>query len=218
MSGRALLTAFFWLISAPAFGQAARPGWVADAHTGCKVWTTDARPSESITWSGACQNGLAQGNGDLQVVLNGQPIEHVEGEYRDGKANGYGIATWANGDRYGGGWRDGRMDGRGLLIRANGDHYDGEWRNGQRNGHGVATYANGDRYEGEWRDDLRSGRGTAVLPNGDRYEGDWADNVPDGQGLMVSANGDTHNGLWVKGCFHNGQRIAAFYVDTETCQ
>ena len=40
-------------------------GWIADKR-GCKVANPFPRPGESITWSGECKNGFAQGSGVLQ--------------------------------------------------------------------------------------------------------------------------------------------------------
>jgi len=39
--------------------------WIADSH-GCKVANTFPRPGETITWSGSCSNGYADGDGVLQ--------------------------------------------------------------------------------------------------------------------------------------------------------
>jgi len=198
--------------------QSTQPGWIADARTGCKVWNTNPQPNETVTWSGACQNGFAQGHGTLQAFLNERPIEHFEGEYRDGKAAGYGVAMSPNGDSYMGDWKDGRRNGHGVLTVSNDYRYDGEWRNGRKNGHGVLIANDGFHYNGEWRDNQKTGREAAVDSNGDRYDGEWQDDLPNGEGLMVSSSGDTHNGLWVKGCFRNGDRIASFDVAVSSCQ
>ena len=40
-----------------------------------------------------------------------------EGEYRDGKQHGHGVAVWANGDKCEGDWREGRLVGTGNGIR-----------------------------------------------------------------------------------------------------
>src|SRR5215475_6638516 len=54
------------LAMSPAAAQTVQPGWIADASTGCRVWNDHPRPKETITWSGRCENGLAQGNGVVQ--------------------------------------------------------------------------------------------------------------------------------------------------------
>jgi hypothetical protein len=138
-------------LPAPDFAQPLQPGWIADAKTGCRIWNPRPKPNESVTWSGACQSGLAQGRGVEQWFESGQPANRIEGELRDGKLS-RGIAIYPNGDRYDGEFLDGRRNGRGVYTSANGDRYEGEWRDDRRNGRGVYNSANGNRYEGEWRD------------------------------------------------------------------
>ena len=45
--------------------------WIADSH-GCKVANTFPRPGETITWSGKCKEGFADGDGVLQWFLDGK--------------------------------------------------------------------------------------------------------------------------------------------------
>lgn len=133
----------------PASAQAPPSGWIADARTGCRVWNPSPKPKETITWSGSCSNGLAQGRGVLQWFTDGKAMDRYDGEYRDGKVNGRGVYTSARGNRY-----------------------DGEWRDGQQNGRGVYTWANGNRYDGEYRDNKPNGLGTYTL-DGQVYSGTW---------------------------------------------
>jgi len=130
MPARALTSAILLLVSAAAPAQTAQPRWIADSRIGCRVWNAVPQPKESITWSGACQNGLAQGRGILQRYQDNKPSERYEGEYRDGKENGRGVYVWASDNRYEGEWRDGKAHGFGRMARANGDVYNGIWANG----------------------------------------------------------------------------------------
>ena len=139
------------LLALSNFGQADQPGWMADAQTGCRVWNARPQPNERVTWSGACQNGFAQGEGVEQWFQNGQPSIRYEGEFRHGKHNGHGVQTFADGSRYEGEFRDGTRNGYGIATFADGSRYQGEYKDGARNGRGVETLANGDRSEGEWR-------------------------------------------------------------------
>jgi predicted aspartyl protease len=72
------------------------------------MWDPIPEPNESVQWSGACQNGVAQGRGVAQWFKDGKFESRTEGEWRDGKRNGHGVYTSANGDRYEGQWRDGQ--------------------------------------------------------------------------------------------------------------
>lgn len=72
------------LAGIPGAGSADAAGWIADAQTGCRVWSAQPEPTESVSWSGSCANGLAQGQGTLQWFKNGKPNGHSMGEFRDG--------------------------------------------------------------------------------------------------------------------------------------
>lgn len=137
------------ILTLPASAQTP-PGWIADGKTGCRVWNGSPETGETITWTGGCQNNLAQGLGVLQWFKDGKPNGRYEGEYRAGKPNG-----------------------RGVLTLAGGARYEGEFRDGKKSGQGVATSVNGSRFEGEWRDDKPNGQGTLKLSNGNTYSGTW---------------------------------------------
>jgi hypothetical protein len=194
-----------------------QPGWLTDPKTGCRVW--DPVPQqETISWTGSCENNLAQGRGVLQWSKDGKPTDRYEGDVRDGKMNGRGVLTAANGDRYDGEYRDGGRSGRGIYILANGDRYDGEWLNGKRNGRGVVSWANGDRYDGGWLDDKRNGRGVLTSASGLHYEGEFRDNRPNGTGTLTSADGKrTYSGQWTNGCFRDGNRRATAGPTMKEC-
>lgn len=66
-------------------------------------------------YSGACQNGLANGKG----TAVGR--DRYVGEFRDGEKNGKGVYTWANGSRYEGEYSNDRKDGFGTLRMVRGD-------------------------------------------------------------------------------------------------
>ena len=130
MNARLCLIALF-LVAFPVAAQNPQPGWIADAKTGCRVWSLNPNPARTVTWSGGCQNGLAQGRGVVQAFQAGQPFARYEGELRDGKANGRGLYTYASGNRYEGEWRDGKPNGSGTLYRrTDGETFTGTWTNG----------------------------------------------------------------------------------------
>jgi hypothetical protein len=218
MDRRAILAAALILVSATAFGQSPRPGWIADPRTGCRVWDADPQPDESIKWSGACWNNLVQGPGTLQWFQSDKPGAQVTGTWWDGRMNGYAVMTLANGERFTGQWRNDEKNGHGVYTYANGDRYDGQYRDDQKNGHGVYTYTDASRYDGEWRDGKKNGRGTEVRVDGSRYAGEWRDNLPDGIGTAEWLNGDRYAGMWIMGCYRSGTRIASWGVDLASCQ
>ena len=209
----------------PPFYQRAapgRPGWSVDVATGCWVWNSDPRPDDTVSWTGACgPGGLATGRG-VEEWRDGNKVSRYEGDVREGKTEGRGVYTFANGDRYEGEFRDDKRHGRGVFVWANGDRYEGEfrdnkrdgrgvftnvggsrydgaWREGAQTGLGVLTYADGGRYEGEWRNGEKNGRGTLVWPSGAQYTGDWRDDLRFGRGIQIWPNGSRYEGEWRAG-------------------
>lgn len=65
------------LLSLPA-AMAAQPYWIADAKTGCKVWNSEPLPKESVTWSGDCLNGKAEGRGTLTWYRDGIEFRKIK--------------------------------------------------------------------------------------------------------------------------------------------
>ena len=126
--------------------------WSIVENQPCQVWnygpSAEYRP---LTWSGACVDGKASGEGHLTFLWRGG-----EGSYKGGmtggKVHGRGTAIWAAGDRYEGEYRDGKQHGRGTFTWADGDRYEGEYRDNKRHGRGIYTWADGDSKTCEWRD------------------------------------------------------------------
>ena len=178
-----------------------RPGYIEAAGTGCKVWSASPEGPGRVTWSGACVSGLADGPGVAEWLVDGNVIARIEGRLRAGKADGFAIVTWREGDRYEGEWRDGLWHGQGLYLAADASVFEGEWRGSRRNGRGLQILPTGARYEGEWRNDLRDGRGVYTWPSGARYDGEWRGGRQQGHGVHVYRNKARYEGE-----FHQGKR------------
>jgi hypothetical protein len=174
--------------------------WTPDAN-GCKVWNWRPVAGETVTWSGACKDGYAEGPGIVQwqhgdkpgsrteaPFIKGKPSGkgsrvssnggRFEGSFVDGEASGKGVYAWPNGDRYTGDFAHDAPAGVGVLERTDGDRYEGDFVDWKRTGKGVGTTSAGTRYEGEWLDDKRNGTGTQIFADGSRYTGQWKDNKP----------------------------------------
>jgi hypothetical protein len=127
---------------------AADKHWIADAQ-GCKVYNRSPLAKESVTWSGACVDGYADGDGKLSW-------------FQDGKPNGI----------YAGRMSAGRLDGMGIYHYQSGDQYEGGFYAGEYDGHGVYRFANGNRYEGEFVEGISTRQGTFEMTDGQRFETD----------------------------------------------
>ena len=60
---RSVLLSALVLCSAATFGG----DWTADPATGCTAWNPNPQPGETITWTGACVDGKASGEGTLAL-------------------------------------------------------------------------------------------------------------------------------------------------------
>ncbi|MGN0469548.1 MAG: MORN repeat-containing protein [Acutalibacteraceae bacterium] len=156
-------------------------------------------------YQGEHLNGIANGYG-IMTYSNG---DRYGGQWADGKRHGYGVCTFANGEKYVGEWKDDKRNSHGVCIFQNGDKYDGEWKDNKANGHGVYTFANGDKYDGEYKDNKKNGHGIHTFANGDEYDGAYKDNKKNGHGIYTFASGGKYDGEWKDGK-RNGHGVYTF--------
>jgi hypothetical protein len=133
-----------------AYGQVGPTGaFVADPKSGCKVWDPHPLADETVSWSGGCVNGLAQGTGSLQWLRGGKAFETDDGEWNMGRQSGRGTQDWNSG-RYQGELLNGEPHGQGVMTLQSA-RFEGEFRNGKPNGEGAATNLQG-VFKGRWKD------------------------------------------------------------------
>jgi len=109
--------------------RAAEGKWIVDAG-GCKIWDSTPQPNESVTWTGPCKNGHANGKGVLVWYVNGRPYETYDGELTMGHYYGCGKQVWSSGSSYEGCYQNDRAHGQGTFRGTNGQVYSGNWVNG----------------------------------------------------------------------------------------
>jgi hypothetical protein len=202
------------MTSIAADGKSEEDHWIRDAN-GCAVFDEVPTPGESVTWSGRCEHGLAQGRGVLQWFENRAKGNLFEGVLVDGKAQGRGTFVFANRDRYEGDFKEGEFNGRGTFVFANRDRYEGDFKEGKRDGYGTQISVTGARYEGGYRNGVFNGHGVALDAAGNRYDGEYVDGKQNGHGVMTSATGERYDGQWQDNEFNgagvyvyaNGDRI-----------
>lgn len=154
--------------------QAQTGEWIVDQN-GCKAWNSNPQPGETMTWSGKCVKGFAEGKGTQKWFKNGQPSDEYTGAMRGGKRHGKGTCIWASGQRYEGDWVDNDAHGKGTLTFANGNRYQGDFVGGSSNGEGTFTWANGDRHTGTYVNGSRKGFGVRK-EGGEVRRGCWDNN------------------------------------------
>ncbi len=96
--------------------------WVTDSNTGCKAWKANPEPNETITYTGECKDGIANGKGTVQWYKNGDLRQISNGYYVNGRLHGKGKTTWKGGPASGDDW------------------YVGEFFEGSITGFGEKTY------------------------------------------------------------------------------
>jgi len=158
----------------------------------------------------------------LLSLISACTTTHYVGGKKDGKRDGQGILTLANGDKYVGEFKDDKRNGQGTFTFANGDKYVGEYKDDKRNGQGTFTFAKGDKYVGEWKDEKINGQGTYTFASGEKYVGTFKDGKRNGQGNNTRANGvyvgeykdDKFNGQGTY-TFANGNKYVGEWKDNK---
>ncbi|KAF7816881.1 MORN repeat-containing protein 1-like [Senna tora] len=148
-------------------------------------------------YEGEFHKGKSNGSGVYNYFANAR----YEGEWVEGKYDGYGIESWAKGSRYRGQYRQGLRHGYGVYRFYTGDSYAGEWCNGQSHGVGVQTCSDGSCYIGEFKYGVKHGLGCYHFRNGDRYGGEYFGDKIHGFGVYHFGNGHCYEGAW-----HEGRR------------
>ncbi|XP_050282617.1 uncharacterized protein LOC126723312 [Quercus robur] len=194
----------FWSIGS-------RPKPEKRASSGCWVQVF----SNGDVYEGELYKGKCSGSGVYYYYMSGR----YEGDWVDGKYDGYGVETWARGSRYRGQYRQGLRQGFGVYRFYTGDVYAGEWANGQSHGCGVHTCEDGSRYVGEFKWGVKHGLGHYHFRNGDTYAGEYFADKMHGFGLYSFANGHRYEGAWHEGrrqglgmyTFRNGETQAGHW-------
>ena len=156
-----------------------------------------------------------------------------EGEYVDGKREGFGSHFDKNGNlSYAGSWKQDRKDGLGVSFRGS-DHalhiarwedgkpgdfvtlfdkdgnlrYSGKIIDGKKQGAGVSvSLQDGTFFVGKWENGEPTGFGSSFDSQGNLlYYGNWKNGKRDGHGTEFDANGSIiFDGEWKDGKYHNG--------------
>ena len=162
----ALLSILLFLASAYA---AEDDGFIQDQNR-CLALNSFPKPNETLTWTGGCKNGFADGEGIQQWFSNNAPTGRYEGRMERGVYQGPGKYTQSNGRTFEGEYRQGKRHGKGVLTEPQGDRYEGTWEDGQLIGSATVTYRNGVRYEGEIKNLRPQGKGLMIYNDRGRYD------------------------------------------------
>jgi hypothetical protein len=119
---------------------------------GCKIGNPTPKSKETVTWSGRCEGGFAQGKGILQFYVDGKPGARYQGELRKGLMEGSGELRTTDGAVYDGDWVAGKPDGYGKYTAPDGSTFVGGWTAGKQDGPGTLRNKDGSGVVGRWKD------------------------------------------------------------------
>jgi hypothetical protein len=147
--------------------------WLKDGA--CALFGADARPGDTVSWTGACVDGYAQGLGTATFTHDGQSQSFTANFVHGMIPDGHVISRWGQGWSYDGEAVGGRFQGAGILTTDASDRFDGQWTDGKMNGFGVLLRASGERYAGDWKDDKPNGSGELRQADGNLVRGIFVD-------------------------------------------
>ena len=120
----------------------------------CYVWNPGLALGATVTWTGACAGGLAQGAGTLTWVWDGNR-QTATGRLQDGKRNGHWVFRYPDGNVEEGPMVDDIRNGHWIFRFADGSIAEGSNVDGELNGRWVIRNANGTVEEWLYRDGER---------------------------------------------------------------
>ena len=112
---------------------------------GCYVWNPNLQPDETVTWTGGCSGGRAQGVGTLKWVYDGgKKTSESTGGLTDGKMHGQWVLRFEDGQVEEGPFVDGKMHGQWVRRFADGQVEEGPFVDDKKHGQWVIRKADGD--------------------------------------------------------------------------
>ena len=172
-------------------------------NPGCYIWNSYLGRDQTVTWTGGCAGGLANGAGSRTWSYTGDDGEPTSesgtGELRDGKANGRWTLRFASGNVFEGPYVDGKANGRWTLRFASGNVSEGPFVDGERHGRWTLRFADGTVSEGPFEDGKRHGHWTLRFADGGVEEGPFEDGKRHGHWTLRFADGGVEEGPYVDG-------------------
>ena len=196
-------------------------------QSGCFIWD-HLNLNVTVHWSGACNDGVADGEGTLTRETtqdwDWHPIQETgrfvngkqhgpwasrdaegdvqEGPYVEGKRHGQWVFRDAEGDVQEGPYVDGKRHGQWAFRDAEGDVQEGPYVDGEKHGNWVESYGSG-VHEGPYVNGVKHGRWVERYSyRGNVEEGPYVEGKRHGQWMFRDADGHVYGGSYVNGVKH----------------
>ena len=137
-----------------------------------------------------------------------EDLSSYEGEWKNGKRDGFGILCWGEESKFMGQFIDDKVSGYGKLWQDNGDMYRGYWKDFQAEGMGYYQTKKGANFSGEWSEDKQNGFGLENWPKGSSFIGNYTNGSKHGIGILSFENKAEYRGEFDEGIISG---IGTFY-------
>ena len=144
-----------------------------------------------FSYEGEWKDGKREGFG----ILIKKDIAEFIGEFIDDKVNGFGKVIYENGDEYIGYWKDSQAYGLGIYNKKNIISYQGWWKKDKQNGFGIEKWPKLD-YFGEYLNGNKEGYGVLNIGDG-IYEGEMKEGNINGVGCFIFKDKRKYEGEFV---------------------
>ena len=144
-----------------------------------------------FSYEGEWKDGKREGFG----ILIKKDIAEFIGEFVDDKVNGFGKVIYENGDEYIGYWKDSQAYGLGIYNKKNIISYQGWWKKDKQNGFGIEKWPKLD-YFGEYLNGNKEGYGVLNIGDG-IYEGEMKEGNINGVGCFIFKDKRKYEGEFV---------------------
>ncbi|MCO4782061.1 MAG: hypothetical protein KC646_07010 [Candidatus Cloacimonetes bacterium] len=172
---------------------------------GSDCFIVDSDIKKSYTWTGACENGLANSKGQLLEVLNdNSKVLVFDGKMKHGQRDAYGITYRMDKSViYMGAFLNNQYHGEGKLYYKTGDlAYSGYFDKGQKTGNSKSFRPNGAMlYIGQYANNEFHGEGISYFEDGETYQGSVKNSTKDGYGIFTKLEGVIWDGDFSQGAF-----------------
>ena len=165
------------------------------------LWVAFVLDKKLPFYEGNYLNGKKEGFGTL-YLSNG---DIYRGEFKQDKFNGTGLYSFGFGGTYRGDFFDGKKHGKGTL-KTEDLIYEGEYVDDKIRGKGIYKFKNGDVLD-VYKDGLKSS-GTFYYKNGSKYVGQLEWIWRQGQGIYYGKNGQIlGEGIWEEDKLKKSQKV-----------